>query len=816
VASETANPPGAEVFISYAQDEDHAAALALADRVEGVGATVWIAERSIDGAQNYADEIVAAIDACKVVVALCSRASLQSRHVAVELSLAFEAGRPRLPLMLDPTPLPGQVRYWLADANRIDISGPPDQWFPRVLRALQRLGVSCGTADEIAWPEEDDDDVTTIAVPRDESPPSPRVAASDGPTVVPPPRSPGREAVTRTDGYRTPGTPRGYFRTPGDIHVHIDGGRNVEEILDLLHELGEPDDDTGCPAFPAKFNRISRFAGGPQRDDKAFAETYRHHTPGSVQKEDFGSFSTIWLGNDADLDASAVPALRKILDTIAEQRGAVVELERVIAVLDTTGQWEEADPPRVADPRMLEASELRAFPRLTTSTIEIHHSVDLPKRGASPVLSVDELPTWPHLGGWFLFDKGDFWSYRSSEFVGRTGEYHYAAAMGQKRLSDHLEASGHEYEMRTLVEQVLGIWRGGIHPRDDRHSIPALGEWELSCPPGGHVWVIAANFYGDRSPDVKRAMLENLGEDVVYTYFLRTNADMLRLGLLAEELERALVADGFTGDRARRTVGENVRCVLLSPDLDVQDDRLRRLLQSDYFLCPFDHEMGGYRLESSGLSGERVDDDDMRYLCDALTPLLQPRVRGLAFSAEESWAPRSSNQTVVCTDLAESAVDQGEQPWLKMLAAYDRLVAREVSTYGKDCLVVRPVRNGYLLIFAQASEAVEWARRLQFEVHRYNEMVAGGTERTLPIPTQNIALGYGFVSRILRAHGYDYIGGAIDDCIDNVARLREGVVAMSRSFAGQYENQVGKREFLASTREHPEPGLEDLTLLDWS
>ena len=39
---------------------------------------------------------------------------------------------------------------------------------------------------------------------------------------------------------------------------------------------------------------------------------------------------------------------------------------------------------------------------------------------------------------------------------------------------------------------------------------------------------------------------------------------------------------------------------------------------------------------------------------------------------------------------------------------------------------------------------------------------------------------------------------------------------MSRSFAGQYENQVGKQEFLASTREHPEPGLEDLTFLDWS
>ena len=239
----------------------------------------------------------------------------------------------------------------------------------------------------------------------------------------------------------------------------------------------------------------------------------------------------------------AVPALRKILDTIAEQRGAVVELERVIAVLDTT---------TVSGRKPIHlASRTRACSRHPSSgrvpALDDEHHRDPPlgghpqDAGASPVLSVDELPTWPHLGGWFLFDKGEFWSYRSSEFVGRTGEYHYAATMGQKRLSDHLEAYGHEYEMRTLVEQVLGIWRGGIHPRDDRHSIPALGEWELSCPPGGHVWVIAANFYGDRSPDVKRAMLENLGEDVVYTYFLRTNADMLRLGLLAAELERELV-----------------------------------------------------------------------------------------------------------------------------------------------------------------------------------------------------------------------------------------------------------------------------------
>ena len=648
MASETANPPGAEVFISYAQDEDHAAALALADRVEGVGATVWIAERSIDGAQNYADEIVAAIDACKVVVALCSRASLQSRHVAVELSLAFEAGRPRLPLMLDPTPLPGQVRYWLADANRIDISGPADQWFPRVLRALQRLGVSCGTADETVWPE-DEDDVATIAVPRDQSPPSPRVPASDGPAVVPPPRSPGREAVTRADGYRTPRTPRGFFRTPGDIHVHIDGGRNVEEILDLLHELGEPADGTECPAFPAKFNRISRFAGGPQRDDKAFAETYRHHTPGTVQKEDFGSFSTIWLGNDVDLDPSAVPALRKILDT---DRRAAWRGRRA-----GTGDRGARHHRSMARKPIHLASRTRGCSRHPSSRdvppLDDEHHRD-PPLGRPPQARCDS-----GVVGRRAPDVAP-----SRRVVplrqGRVLVLSVERVRGPDRRvplrrDDGSEAACPTISRRTATSTRCERWSSRCSasgaaasiPATTGHSIPALGEWELSCPPGGHVWVIAANFYGDRSPDVKRAMLENLGRGRgvhVLPAHERRHAATRPVGRGARTRAGRRRVHGRPGPAHR---GENVRCVLLSPDLDVQDDRLRRLLQFDYFLCPFDHEMGGYRLESSGLSGERVDDDDMQYLCDALSPLLEPKIRGIAFSAEESWAPRSSNQTVV-------------------------------------------------------------------------------------------------------------------------------------------------------------------------
>ena len=261
-------------------------------------------------------------------------------------------------------------------------------------------------------------------------------------------------------------------------------------------------------------------------------------------------------------------------------------------------------------------------------------------------------------------------------------------------------------------------------------------------------------------------------------------------------------------------MASSVRFVLLSPELGI-DDRLQKLLKADYFLCPYDEQMGGYRLDSSGLSGERVEPGDAAYIVEALQPLLDAKIRGLFSSFEEPWAAKTSYQAVVCTDLEEDGAEQDQDSWLRMLAAYDRIVAREVSMHGGECRVVRPVRNGYLLVFEQPRHAAMWSRRLQFEVQWHNQELASKGGRSLTIPGHNIALGYGRVSRVLRAHGYDYIGGAIDDCIALSARLQEGLIAMSGKFADQYESHVGKREFLASTSGSPDPTLAGLKLLLW-
>jgi hypothetical protein len=192
--------------------------------------------------------------------------------------------------------------------------------------------------------------------------------------------------------------------------------------------------------------------------------------------------------------------------------------------------------------------------------------------------------------------------------------------------------------------------------------------------------------------------------------------------------------------------------------------------------------------------------DDLRVLVEALNPLVDAKIRGVYSSADESWLSHSEYRAIVSTDLEDSAVDQDQESWRRMLTEYDQIVAREVSLHGRLCSVVRPVRNGYLVVFETPKDAASLARRLQYEVDRHNHALIERNCIGLAIPAHNVALSYGSVSRVLRAHGYDYVGGAIDQCIDTASRLRGGCISLSRVFADQYENYVGKREFEATTR----------------
>jgi hypothetical protein len=136
-------PVDPQLFISYAS-ADREQVLPIADQLTAAGVSVWLDRYKIEGASRWAEEIVRGVEACKVFVMMCSDASMRSWAVKQELQLAGECQKALLPLILNQTSFPDQMRFFLAGWQWIEVLGHPvEEWLPRVLRALQRAGVNC-------------------------------------------------------------------------------------------------------------------------------------------------------------------------------------------------------------------------------------------------------------------------------------------------------------------------------------------------------------------------------------------------------------------------------------------------------------------------------------------------------------------------------------------------------------------------------------------------------------------------------------------------------------------------------------------------
>jgi len=191
-----------------------------------------------------------------------------------------------------------------------------------------------------------------------------------------------------------------------------------------------------------------------------------------------------------------------------------------------------------------------------------------------------------------------------------------------------------------------------------------------------------------------------------------------------------------------------------------------------------------------------------------LSPLLQQKVEGLYISVpQEPWRQYDypERYAIVCTDLDSSEVTGGYRSWQQVLAIYDRIVARERSMfqYGD---VVRPIRSGYLLVFKSVKDATEFAKRLQSAV-KWNNEASRRAGRDEKLPSHIVSLEYGLAMRVLRAHGDDYIGSAIDKCISRLDSCRhersngaEGAIIMSDVFSFSYEEELGEDPFPGRAR----------------
>src|ERR1700722_6123493 len=82
-----ARTDSARVFISYSSP-DAAVAIEVCGALERNGQTCWIAPRDVAAGEFYADAIVRAIDAAKVVLLVLSKHAASSPHVVREIERA--------------------------------------------------------------------------------------------------------------------------------------------------------------------------------------------------------------------------------------------------------------------------------------------------------------------------------------------------------------------------------------------------------------------------------------------------------------------------------------------------------------------------------------------------------------------------------------------------------------------------------------------------------------------------------------------------------------------------------------------------------
>lgn len=128
------------VFISY-ESADRKRVVPIAESLEAAGVPVWIDRDEIAGGANYGPFIVQGIRDSRCVIVACSATSMRSRNVKQEIQLAWKYQRPYVPLLLEQTPFPDDVTYWLEGWQWIEVLDRPNaEWFPELLRAIDTLG----------------------------------------------------------------------------------------------------------------------------------------------------------------------------------------------------------------------------------------------------------------------------------------------------------------------------------------------------------------------------------------------------------------------------------------------------------------------------------------------------------------------------------------------------------------------------------------------------------------------------------------------------------------------------------------------------
>jgi TIR domain len=126
-----------EVFVSYSQS-DRDAALELVSCVESHGIECWVAPRDIAPAADWAEEIINAITAARVMVLVFSASANASPQVRREVERAVYKGVTVLPVRIEDVLPSKSLEYFLSTQHWLDAFPAPRA--PHYARLCTHLG----------------------------------------------------------------------------------------------------------------------------------------------------------------------------------------------------------------------------------------------------------------------------------------------------------------------------------------------------------------------------------------------------------------------------------------------------------------------------------------------------------------------------------------------------------------------------------------------------------------------------------------------------------------------------------------------------
>ena len=123
-----------DIFISYSTNDTDIAEKAR-DYLEENGLDCWMAPRDIKTSDNYAQEIMDALNEAKIVTLIFSKSSNESPYVLEELDKAYKDK----PIRIDDVLPKGSMEFYLRNNQWLDASTNPEDFFDDLVKDARRL-----------------------------------------------------------------------------------------------------------------------------------------------------------------------------------------------------------------------------------------------------------------------------------------------------------------------------------------------------------------------------------------------------------------------------------------------------------------------------------------------------------------------------------------------------------------------------------------------------------------------------------------------------------------------------------------------------